>query len=821
MGNKALKASPSKGNIKAPGYLASVLPFLEPGDGVPELEAYLRTNPDQQLTVAQELANQSVDAQFRRNVVTLGALRILRLLMISHEHNVVLCAIHALGNLAVDSVNHDEMVRDGCFYNIVDLLSSGKVDLQCKAARAITNLTVTFDNKYHFDQLGAIGALVKLAQNLDENCRAEAVAALGNLAVEDDLEIKICQQGGIDVVHVCLGKGSHVLQEHAARAIQNLTCSEQNRLYYEKLKTTKQATEEQNEQNEQKEKARGSDISDSSAKSNHSKDLSRDIAASVGNWFDSGINLNSDNGDSSSDDDDDNDYDDRSQQQQPVITRGGTDISSSSNTDTATIIAAASPPPVAPVAPTSHGSEWRQLMDPNTQRPYWYNVQTQESSWSPPSLLAPRPPAASTPTPVAPPPLSFVPATHTSPASALYSSSPLIVNVPPPISSPPPSKSNATLLPNLSVEQALSALPPAMASPKGSVLRRGHGRAGTIVDVPNNANNANNANLRSRATTVAPPTHDYPAPPAVHVARPPSVQHPAVPPPRVPDGLPPNKTTPTAPTTSTTSIAAAVSPTRTQLPARPQLPTEPHPVDQLSGVSKQVALAINLVRTRPIEFAKRIRFIRSKIGSDDILRFDWGSIQTTEGTLAYDEALSFLSHMRPMSPLEISTPMCRANQGHATDLGSSGATGHEGSDGSKAAQRLRGSGGVITGGGKVSEGIEFGPWMDGTDFVVSLVVGDGEASRTHRKILLDPTSGACGVAVTKHKLFGFVCVVTLAPNCALASGKAHHSRKNTMQLAQTMSLPTIRETVNDQEGGADNVHVRRGTVQMAANLPLE
>ena len=48
MGNKN-SSSPQKGNIKAPGYLASVLPFLEPGDGVRELEAYLRANSDSQL----------------------------------------------------------------------------------------------------------------------------------------------------------------------------------------------------------------------------------------------------------------------------------------------------------------------------------------------------------------------------------------------------------------------------------------------------------------------------------------------------------------------------------------------------------------------------------------------------------------------------------------------------------------------------------------------------------------------------------------------------------------------------------------------------
>ena len=37
--------------------------------------------------------------------------------------------------------------------------------------------------------------------------------------------------------------------------------------------------------------------------------------------------------------------------------------------------------------------------------------------------------------------------------------------------------------------------------------------------------------------------------------------------------------------------------------------------------------------------------------------------------------------------------------------------------------------------------------------MVALLVGDGEPTRTHRRILLDPNAGACGVAVTKHKTF--------------------------------------------------------------------
>ena len=111
--------------------------------------------------------------------------------------------------------------------------------------------------------------------------------------------------------------------------------------------------------------------------------------------------------------------------------------------------------------------------------------------------------------------------------------------------------------------------------------------------------------------------------------------------------------------------------------------------------------------------------------------------------------------------------MCKANSFHVSDIGTSGATGHRGTDGNKAAQRLKNNGGLVQGGGAVKEGIEFGPWINGADFVVALLVGDGEPTRTHRKILLDPSSKALGVALGPHSKYGKVCVVTLAPSCVV------------------------------------------------------
>ena len=237
MGNRASGASPQKGAIKAPGYLASVLPFLEPGDGIRELEAYLRANPGSQRMVAEAMANQSVDPQFRRNVVSLGGLRILRLLLTSQEHDVLLCAAHALGNLAVDSASHVQMAQKGCFHELMDLLSCGKVDLQCKAARAVTNLCVGDDNKHMFDELGAVGALMALAKHPNVTCRTEAIAALGNLAVDDTLELKIARHGGIEAVMPCVDMAGApgVLRQHAARALKNLTTADENKEHYDAL----------------------------------------------------------------------------------------------------------------------------------------------------------------------------------------------------------------------------------------------------------------------------------------------------------------------------------------------------------------------------------------------------------------------------------------------------------------------------------------------------------------------------------------------------------------------------------------------------------
>jgi hypothetical protein len=59
------------------------------------------------------------------------------------------------------------------------------------------------------------------------------------------------------------------------------------------------------------------------------------------------------------------------------------------------------PPPPPPPPMQQSAPLWTQLYDPNTQRPYWMNNATQQTTWEPPPGFAPAYPPASHP--MAPP----------------------------------------------------------------------------------------------------------------------------------------------------------------------------------------------------------------------------------------------------------------------------------------------------------------------------------------------------------------------------------------------------------------------------------
>ena len=69
-------------------------------------------------------------------------------------------------------------------------MGSGNVEVQRQSTKAIANLAVNADNKTKIVAEGALPAILALAKDSAEAVRCEAIAALANLAVNDENEAR-------------------------------------------------------------------------------------------------------------------------------------------------------------------------------------------------------------------------------------------------------------------------------------------------------------------------------------------------------------------------------------------------------------------------------------------------------------------------------------------------------------------------------------------------------------------------------------------------------------------------------------------------------
>lgn len=176
---------------------------------------------------------------------------------------------------------------------------------------------------------------------------------------------------------------------------------------------------------------------------------------------------------------------------------------------------------------------------------------------------------------------------------------------------------------------------------------------------------------------------------------------------------------------------------------------------------------INLARTRPAEYAAYLEQLRPLFAGREYRRPGKPGLLTEEGTKALDEAVAFLRAARPAPPLTLSLGMCSGARELVREQSASGATGHQGADGSFCEQRSQRFGSWTA---PIGENLSYG---DDTarERVITLLIDDGFASRGHRKRLLDPTFKVAGVACGEHKL-GAMCVITLAAGFAEGSAKS-------------------------------------------------
>lgn len=179
----------------------------------------------------------------------------------------------------------------------------------------------------------------------------------------------------------------------------------------------------------------------------------------------------------------------------------------------------------------------------------------------------------------------------------------------------------------------------------------------------------------------------------------------------------------------------------------------------LSPLENEIIAEMNLARTQPKAYAAFLEETK-KFYSGNQLRYPGRASEVTvEGLSAVEEAISFLRAQNPLPPLKVFQGMSLAAKDQARDLGTSGNTGHRGSDGSTPNVRVSRYGDWLS---SIGENIVYQAATTARESVMGLIVDDGIAGRGHRKNIFDSTYNVAGIALGERSNLGRLCVITFA-----------------------------------------------------------
>lgn len=173
------------------------------------------------------------------------------------------------------------------------------------------------------------------------------------------------------------------------------------------------------------------------------------------------------------------------------------------------------------------------------------------------------------------------------------------------------------------------------------------------------------------------------------------------------------------------------------------------------SLERELLAEINFARTRPREYAERLREYRA-LFRGKVVRYpgNEAGLLTQEGTRAVDDAIDFLERQEALPSLDFAPLLARAAGDHVAAQGPSGATGHLSSDGAGPSDRVRRHGGGIY----IAEAITYGP-PTAVEVVRQLIVDDAVPGRGHRKTLFATEMRFAGAQCGPHKVYRTMCVV--------------------------------------------------------------
>ena len=158
---------------------------------------------------------------------------------------------------------------------------------------------------------------------------------------------------------------------------------------------------------------------------------------------------------------------------------------------------------------------------------------------------------------------------------------------------------------------------------------------------------------------------------------------------------------------------------------------------------KELFDLINLVRTKPAEFAKKYLEINKNKSAD------------------YLECYNELIKMQAVGVVITSPALNKSAKMHVDDIGPKGMATHDASNGLAFSDKIKKYCNCSY--SMIAENIDFGS-SNPLDILIALLVDEGIPDRGHRKNILEKNFKYIGISIGKHASYNFMCVIDFADN---------------------------------------------------------